>query len=78
MSERKEPVAGDLDATAQSLVSLGLGRADTALAGAAPPAFEMRAGPRPPQPRESRFDLWIAAAVFGSALLALAIYFVLR
>jgi hypothetical protein len=78
MIEKKEPVAGDLDASARTLTALGLGRAEPALAGAQPPTLELRAGPRPPQPRESRFDVWIAAAVFGAALIGLGVYFVVR
>lgn len=78
MIERKEPVAGDLDASAQTLAALGLRRAEPAVAGTAAPALELRAGPRPPQPRESRSDLWLAMTIFGVALLGLAVYFLVR
>jgi hypothetical protein len=78
MTERKEPVAGNLDASAEAMASLGVRRAEPAFAGATQPALEMRAGPRPPYPRESRFDLWLAAAIFGAIAVGLTVYFVMR
>lgn len=77
--ERKEPVAGDLDRLAESVVALGLGQAPSALAGdGLQPPLEMRADRRAmPQPR-SQVDLWPAVLIVVIAIGIATYYYFAR